>query len=313
MSNTKSTQLTYPKDFKAKNIIFKPNAQMGGGVKYHRVNLEYKNADGSTGLLVVPTPEVFSFGVSENKKREEDQPKGDDQKVKPKEYTLPLCLWSRDPSTKKASPNEQEKAWTDTFDKIVDACKKWMLANREAVEKYDLEEGELKKISPMYWKKDKGKIIVDDGPTLYAKLISNKKNGGSISTIFTDMDGNSIDPLTLVGCYGNVVAAIQFESIYVGKDIKLQCRVYDAMFRALETGRKQLLPRQITSTKMKVGGTNALLDDDEEGGGDDTGSVKADDDDEPKRIEPPAPRPAEAVASAPKKFPPRKKTTVQVE
>jgi hypothetical protein len=104
-----------------------------------------------------------------------------------------------------------------------------------------LEPANLKKFNPLYWKRDKGKIVEGSGPTLYAKLIVSKKEGIKITSIFYDEQGNTLDPVSLIGKYAHVKAAIKIESIFVGKDVSLQVKLYEAEVRLIQTGMQSLM------------------------------------------------------------------------
>ncbi len=180
----RSNQLTQVAEYDIKRMIFSepqhgsvPNTP----IVYKRIAISTLNKDGTVGDLILPTETLFSFGVSENKNAETDKVNG---------HVLPLCLWSKD------GPTKEEKTWTDTFDKIVEHCKNYLVDHRDNIEQYTLEITDLKKFNPLYWKKDKGKIVEGTGPTLYAKLISSKKHN-KILSMFFNQNGETIDPLTL--------------------------------------------------------------------------------------------------------------------
>ena len=58
-------------------------------------------------------------------------------------------------------------------------------------------------------------MIEGSGPTLYAKLMVSKKLNKIVSMFF-GKDGNTVDPLNLMGKYCWVKAAIKIESIFIG-------------------------------------------------------------------------------------------------
>jgi hypothetical protein len=163
-------------------------------------------------------------------------------------YSMSLALWNKNGAT------EEEKDWVDTFNAIAENAKKYVLDHKDDIEKYDLEPANLKKFNPLYWKRDKGKIVEGTGPTLYAKLITSKKEGIKINSIFYDAEGNTIDPLSLIGKYAHVKAAIKIESIFIGKDISLQVKLYEAEVKLLQTGMQSLMrtnrptPQKLVST-----------------------------------------------------------------
>ena len=231
-----NTQLTDPKGFDPTRMIFsKPEVKQipnddpsAPKMTYKTIRLGVRNSDGTRGDLVFGTSEVFSFGVSENTEMGSQKVNG---------YTVPMCLWNKDGAT------TEEKSFTDTFDNSIAHCKKHIMGVKDDIEKYDLEESELKKLNPLYWKRDKGKIVEGVGPTLYAKLLFKKgADGGKILTDFTHIEtGESIDPLTLAKKYCFVTGAIKFESIYIGTKISVQIKLVEAIVRPLDTGAKKLL------------------------------------------------------------------------
>ena len=73
-------------------------------IKYKRIPIEMKYPNGKKGALVIETPTLFSFGVSEKKNQETKKLVG---------YSVPVCLWARD-----CEPNEKEKAFFDAMNNI---------------------------------------------------------------------------------------------------------------------------------------------------------------------------------------------------
>jgi len=228
-----STQLTYTKNYNVNRMVFSapllctvPNSQSKISITYKRINVSTKNEDGSIGDLVLATDKLFSFGVSENKS-ETGQVTG---------YSLPLCLWNKD------GPSDSEKQWTDTFNQIVEHCKKHLLENRNDIEMYDLEVSDLKKFNPLYWKKEKNVVVPNTGPTLYTKLIVSKKEDKILSTFYDSDTGEELDAMHLMGKYCFVNAAVKIESIYIGgTKIALQVKLWEADVSLVEKGMKRLL------------------------------------------------------------------------
>ncbi len=198
-------------------------------VSFHRINIGTINEDGTAGDLIIPTERVFSFGVSENT-NEEGKVNG---------YVLPMCLWSRDGATK------IEKEWTDTFNAIVEQCKDHLLTDdvKEKIDQFDLERNDLKKFNPLYWKRERGKIVKDTGPTLYAKLFMSKKQNKIVSIFFDEDNDDEVDPLSLLGRYCFARGAIKFESIFIGNKISLQVKLYEAGVKLMQKSMKRLLVR----------------------------------------------------------------------
>ena len=93
------------------NIVFQaakkfkiPNSKM----KYERIKIERKLPDGKTTPLVVATPILFSFGISERKDQETNKING---------YSIPVCLWKKD-----AGPNQKESNFLDIIKKVQELC-----------------------------------------------------------------------------------------------------------------------------------------------------------------------------------------------
>jgi hypothetical protein len=225
------TQLTAASGYNTSNMIFS-DPQCGSipdskpAISFKRINIQTRNSDGSVGDLILSTEKIFSFGVCENTNMETGKVNG---------YVLPLCLYNKD------FPTASEKEFVTTFNNIVDKIKSHLIEHRESFEQEDLDERDLKKLNPLYYKKEKGKVVDKAGPTLYAKLIMSKKLN-KITTMFFDPNtGSEIDPLELIGKFGFATTAIKFESIFIGNKISLQIKVHECEFELQQTGFKRLL------------------------------------------------------------------------
>jgi hypothetical protein len=263
-----NTQLTTAYGYDTKNMIFS-EAQTGTipnsvpPINYQRINIQTRNEDGTTGDLIFPTSQLFSFGVSENTNPDTLKVNG---------YVMPLCLWNRD------GASSEEKGWSDSFDQVIEKCKEHLVANREEINQHDLELRDLKKFNPLYYKRDKGKIVEGTGPTLYAKLIVSKKQD-KIVTMYYDCDGEEIDPLTLLGKYCYAKGAVKIESIFIGNKISMQVKLYECEVRLMDTGMKRMMKkRPVGSTKVLMAKTSKPLEE-KEIESDSDASVKDSDDD----------------------------------
>jgi hypothetical protein len=288
-TNSNNTQIIDPStgSYNTNNMVFAEPAGgsiPGGGpsIAFQRINIGTKNADGTTGDLVLQTGRLFSFGVSENTSPDTGKVNG---------WTMPLCLWGRDG----ASPSE--KAWTDAFDAIVEKCIDHLMENKEEIDKYDLERSELKKFNPLYWKKVKGtvngkpQLVIADGtgPTLYSKLIYSKKNEKFV-TQFYDIYDDPIDPMELLGKYSYVTAAVKIESIFIGNKISLQVKLYEADVEPMQSGMKRLISRPKAERVVTTATPEASVADVLGGGNesdDDDGSIEMEKEPEPE----PEPKP----------------------
>lgn len=300
MSSQDNTQLTDAQTYNVSNMRFRkvidgsvPAVNGAPEVKFKRVPIGTRNPDGTFGDLVLQTERLYSFGLSPNINRESGKTDG---------YTLTLCLHNRN------SPSDEEKKWVDTFNNIVDHTKTHLLENKEEYGKYDLERSDLRNLNPIWYKKEKGKVVDGSSPILYAKLMQNKKTG-SISTIMTNEKDEDIDPMSLVNkpCY--VIAAVKIEGIFIGAKVALQVKVQEATIFLIDNAPKRLLRRQLNQApQLEI---SAELEDDEKEhavsvsasassvSNDDDGSIKGSDDESDKEDEPVKPTPPPAPARRP--------------
>ena len=252
MSTNESTQITPIKGYDVNRIVF--SEPISGAIpdskpkiEFKRINISTQNEDGSRGELILPTSRLFSFGVSENMSQETGKVNG---------WTFPLCLWNRD------GPSEEEKAWTDIFDKIVDKCIEHLIEIKDEIDMFELTKSDLTKskggLNPLYWKKEKhtneqGKtvmrVVPGSGPTLYTKLIFSKKSDKFLSQFF-DIHDEPINALDLMGKYCYTNAAIKIESIFIGSRISLQVKLYEAVVEPTSSGMRRLLARPQAQSKV---------------------------------------------------------------
>ena len=273
-----NTQLTIVNGFKVSNIVFgkaREGTIPNTPVTFKRLPIGVRNPDGTLGEFVLETPECYSFGLSENTKMDTGKPDG---------FTLSLCLYNRE------NPTDEQKKWVDTFNSIVEHIKEYLVNNRDEIGKYELEMGDLKKLNPLYYKKEKGKIVDGAGPVLYPKVIENKKTN-SISTPFLDKSGNDIHPMTVLNKHCYAKAAIKFEGVFVGAKLSLQIKVYEAEVRLIDTGIKRLLRKPQVNEQVVM---EAKPDDEKE----DDGSVKGSDSESDSEDNEPAPAPVPVAAKA---------------
>lgn len=249
------------------------------GLTYTRVRLAVKNPDGSIGDFVVKTKKLFSFGVQDN-----TPPNG-----KPY-YSIPLCMWGLN------GPENGEKEWVDSYNSVIEQIKTLLVESRDDFDKYDLEMSDLKKFNPMYYKRDKGKIVEDAAPRLYPKLMESPKAG--VMTIFTDSSsGEDIDVSTAKQQKCLVESAILIESVFVGNKLSLQQKVLECEVEFQESTKKRLLrpsakPREVSLPKPQVTReTEEEVDEEEDVGEEDGGSLGESDAEEEEEVKPPTPPP----------------------
>ena len=230
---TLNMQLSSVNDFDVKNLVFSeaqsqsiPNTTPA--INYKRISIKTKYKNGEIGDLIFSTERLFSFGIGENLNPTTQEVNG---------YVMPLCLWGKNGCSK------AEKRFTDVFESVVEHCKKHLVDNRDDIEKWDLEMNDLKRLNPLYWKKEKGKRVEGVGPILYSKLIVSRKQtkNNGIMTMFFDQQNNPVDPLKLIGKRCFVHGAIKIESIFIGNKISLQVKLYECAVELLDTGMRRLL------------------------------------------------------------------------
>jgi hypothetical protein len=284
-----NTQLRSAKGYNVEKIIFsKIQTQKIGdtGMVAKRINIGTENDDGTTGELVFETGRLFSFGVNENIDQKSKEING---------YMMPICLHSKD------GPTEDEKAFTDTLDAIVEKCKDYLIDNKKELKMKDLERTDLRKLNPIFIKKNAdGEVAEGASPTLYAKLIVSKKNGqNKIMTEFFDgVTGNPFRPLDLLGKYCYVKAVVKIESLFLGSlKTSLQIKLYEAEVNLINSGVKRLLSRPKANPQVQnlVDSivSNPMLNDDSDIDNDEVSSLK-DPDEEELKIE-------ETIKELPKK------------
>ena len=267
------TQITSASGYNTNNIIYgKPRdgSIPNSSVTFKRIPITTKNPDGTVGDLVLKTSRLFSFGLTENINMNTGKPDG---------YTVSLCLTGLD------APSEEEKHFLDTFNAICANGAKYILDHRDDVNKYELVEADLRKFNPIYYKREKGKIVEGSSPVLYAKVLQNKKTN-AITSIFYDQNGRDMDPMSLLNKQCHVTALIKFECIFIGSKVSLQIKLQEAEVTLKESGVKRLMrpvsDAPVARVEEKVEPEESVSDSES-----DTGSLP---EEEPKvRVVPPAP------------------------
>ena len=108
-------QLSSYENLTQDNIIFKEAKEFkvkDSKIKYKRIPIEIKHSNGKKGPLVIETPFLFSFGVSEKKNQETKKLVG---------YSIPVCLWAKD-----SEPNNKEKAFLDVINNLTSLSQQYL-------------------------------------------------------------------------------------------------------------------------------------------------------------------------------------------
>ena len=210
------------------NIIFNDAKQYkikNSNLSYKRIPIEIKYSKKHKGPLVVETPFLFSFGVSENIDKKSGKLTG---------YTIPVCLWSKD-----NKPSNREKTFLEIINRIKDLCEEHLK------DKYNITD----LASPLYYKqieytdkKGKNKTKIDESvsPILYTKLIYSDKTKKFIS-LFKGKKGEDLNPLKYIDFRCRVKLALIIEGIFKSDTTTtIQIKVHECYLKELEP-RKSLI------------------------------------------------------------------------
>ena len=218
-------QLSSYENITQENIIFNPTKEYkvkDSKIKYKRIPIQIKYPNGKKGALVLESPLLFSFGVSEKKNQETKKLVG---------YSIPVCLWGRD-----SAPDQKELAFFETLNNIVLMCQKH-LENEFGPDLASFLS------SPFYYeqieyidKKGRTKTKADDAiaPVLYAKLIYSEKSR-KILSLFKGKGGRDLNPFKYINQYCNVKLALIIEGIFISKTVtSLQIKVHECYVKPLK-------------------------------------------------------------------------------
>ena len=227
------------------NIIFNEAKEFkvkDSKIKYKRLPIEVKYPNGKKGSLVIETPLLFSFGVSEKKNQETGKLVG---------YSIPVCLWGKD-----SEPNASEKAFFDSINNLREMCCNHLESEYGSDMASSLS-------SPFYYKqeeytdkKGKKKTRKDESaaPVLYAKLIYSEKSK-KILSLFNGKGKKALNPLKYIDQYCNVKMALIVEGIFMSKTVtSLQIKVHECYVKPLK-------PRESLLTIKEEGDSESESDD----------------------------------------------------
>jgi hypothetical protein len=243
-SHTVSDYATYD----VSNIVFSKEVKKeipnktgtGPGIRFFRIPISTRNADGSVGKLIFAPRDLFTFGVSTNK--------NDSGAVTG--YTLPLTLWNKDGAT------DDQTAFISTIENVIKACKEHLVSIRKTIMKPSLTFESLIDLDKLLYYKlgEDGERVPGRGPAMYPKLFTKMIDGSmNITTGFIDSNGNDIDPISLIGKYGHTTPALFIDNIYIGSKISLQVYVGEAIVNLVNSGHRGILPRPKADTTLHLG------------------------------------------------------------
>ena len=218
-------QLSSYDQITSENIIFNESKEFkvkDSNIKYKRIPIEIKYPNGKKGALVIESPVLFSFGVSEKKNQETGKLVG---------YSIPVCLWSKD-----SVPNPKELSFFETLNNVVSMCQNHLESEYGADLASTLS-------SPFYYKqeeytdkkgKKKTRIDPSSAPVLYAKLIYSEKSK-KILSLFKTKGKKDLNPFKYIDQYCNVKMALIIEWIFISKTVtSLQIKVHECYIKPLK-------------------------------------------------------------------------------
>lgn len=249
----KVNQLIDPLDLDMSKLYFcdiTDGTVPGTDIPFKRTNLLYKPDDTKEEYteLILSFDKLFSFGVLTNLDPKTKEPVG---------HSMTHCLHSREGAT------DRERDVVRKLLELNEKCKDYVYENRKALGKAavitsresEIMNQDMDKI--LYFKKDdNGDINPSQGPTISPRLIefaATDKKPAQMGTVFyladeVDDAGHplEVDPLDYLTskeqpkyCYST--SAMKFESIFVGKNIRLQCKLSEAMIEPMKQETERLL------------------------------------------------------------------------
>ena len=213
------------------NIVFhtaKKHKVPNSKIKYQRIKIQRKLPNGKLTPLVVETPFLFSFGISERKDQETNKVSG---------YSIPVCLWKKD-----SEPNQKETNFLNIINKVQDLCHDHL--SREYSENQAASLSDVLYYKQIEQVDGKGKIKKkkdkSSAPVLYVKLIYSSDTKRFL-TIFRVKGKKEVKPLDYKDKYFNTRMAIIFDSIYLGNtSISIQVKAHEVHILPFEE-RKSIL------------------------------------------------------------------------
>lgn len=244
----KTTEISDPMDYDLSNLEFDaPIKTEGSGniPPFYRINI-FTRIGKVESDLVFEMDRCKTFGIKEAVDNNTNNLTG---------YACGILMFDQ------GAPTERQIKTLEVFQAVVEKCKDHLMNQdvKKSVGKTSIKVREqLDSISPVSFIKDKETQEPDqNAPVLNAKLIYAKEKrdkegnvipGRIISKFYledeVDENGNpqEINPLEYINKKGYIRPAIRFESIFVGKDIKIQVKIYEAELKTEEkTSHRRLL------------------------------------------------------------------------
>lgn len=238
-------QPTEPQQFNIKNVSFDPITKRTfngdkGEMSFFQSNIKIRYPNGHEGPLMLVLPRCTTFGISTKYSDLIDK------------VSFSIKISNRDMYT------EEHKRIVQIINEVVQAAKNFTLTDESKAKlgQYDLEERDLKDISPLKYQKDPEtkRIRLDLPPVINPKLmcVFKKDLGKKVcETVLCNeaiLDENGwptqVDPFSFVSKNGLCTPVIKIESIYYGAKYKIQLKLYQADVSVADNGFKNFLVRQ---------------------------------------------------------------------
>ena len=224
-------QLTSLENLTNENIKFneaKVFKVKDSNIKYKRIPIEVNYPNNKKGPLVIETPFLFSFGVTERKNQDTKKLVG---------YSIPVCLWGKD-----EEPNKKEKEFYDAILNLTS------LAQQHLESEYGADAASYL-TDPLYYKqeeytdkkgKKKTRKVESAAPILSAKLIYTDRSK-KILSLFKGNKGKDLNPFRYIDQYFTAKLALIVEGIFMSKSVtSLQIKVHECYVKPLKA-RESLL------------------------------------------------------------------------
>ena len=205
MSDTIITHETFNID----NLFFEKPKQctMKSNIKFSRIYPKYRYPNGKIDKVYIQTPELFSWGIHENKNQEDVS-----------NYTCSFVMHDRNEEASKEQQN-----MINIFEQILERIK---IHLKKAETKEDLNQFQLDSHVDMmdifYRKKDKGQLVSGASPILYPKLQTKfgKNRCIEITTDFRSINDEVINPYDILGVRCMAAGNIVLDNIFIVSEKK---------------------------------------------------------------------------------------------
>ena len=205
MSDTIITHETFNID----NLFFEKPKQctMKSNIKFSRIYPKYRYPNGKIDKVYIQTPELFSWGIHENKNQEDVS-----------NYTFSFVMHDRNEEASKEQQN-----MINIFEQILERIK---IHLKKAETKEDLNQFQLDSHVDMmdifYRKKDKGQLVSGASPILYPKLQTKfgKNRCIEITTDFRSINDEVINPYDILGVRCMAAGNIVIDNIFIVSEKK---------------------------------------------------------------------------------------------